>query len=416
MSNLKLDNWQEQVLDTPGNIVLRSGRQVGKSTVIAVKAGEFALKKKRSVTMVIASVERQASLLFDKILDYLLTNYKKSVCTGSERPTRHRIQLTNKSVIYCVPAGLSGYGIRGYTIDLLIADEAAFINEDVWQAVTPMIATTKGTLILLSTPYGKDSYFYHRFQDPTFTKFHISSEECDRIPKEFLEQEKKRMTKLQYAQEYQGEFVDELMQFFSNDLIKENMTLDSSDFINTKYKYFLGVDVARYGGDQSTYVVVEKTTNKIINVKECLWSENMSTMHVIGQIKTLHKKYGFTKIYIDDGGIGAPILDFLLEDEETRRVIEGINNSKKSIEHNFENPRARRILKEDLYANLLSLMQHKKINLIKSQDLFMSLSSIQYEYTSEGSVKIFGKYTHICEGLIRAAWCNMDKSLNIWIR
>ena len=58
---MELDKWQKQVLETKGNLCLCSGRQVGKSTVIAIKAGESAINSKKTI-MVIAHVERQALL------------------------------------------------------------------------------------------------------------------------------------------------------------------------------------------------------------------------------------------------------------------------------------------------------------------------------------------------------------------
>lgn len=119
---MNLDEWQETVLQTEGNIVLRSGRQVGKSTVIAQKAGDFALCNDKKTILVIAAVERQAFLLFDKVLHYIYAVNKKAIKKGKDRPTKSRIKLTNGSTIYCLPTGLSGHGIRGYTIDLLIAD------------------------------------------------------------------------------------------------------------------------------------------------------------------------------------------------------------------------------------------------------------------------------------------------------
>jgi len=159
--------------------------------------------------MVIASTERQAYLLFEKILSYLVDNHKNMIKKGKDRPTKHKVCLINGSVIYSLPTGMSGYGIRGFTINLLIADEAAFIPQDVWTAVTPMLAVTKGILWLLSTPFGKGGYFYNCFKDPSFTSFHVSSEDCPRKSQVFLDQEKRRMTKsANIAQEYLGEFID----------------------------------------------------------------------------------------------------------------------------------------------------------------------------------------------------------------
>ena len=72
-------------------------------------------------------------------------------------------------------------------------------------------------------------------------------------------------------------------------------------------------------------------------------------------------------------------------------------------------------MKEDLYNNLLNLMEKGKIELLKDDEIFLSLRSIQYEYTDDGRLVISGTYSHITEALIRAAWCMKDKSLNIFV-
>ena len=128
---LQLDEWQQEILNTEGNICLRSGRQVGKSTIIAVKVSEYATRNQKKLVMVISATERQAYLLFSKILGHLSDNYGKWIKKGRDRPTKSEIRLTNGTKILCLPTGLDGMGIRGYTVDLLIADEAAFIPEDV---------------------------------------------------------------------------------------------------------------------------------------------------------------------------------------------------------------------------------------------------------------------------------------------
>lgn len=406
---MKLDDWQEEVMKTKGNIVLRSGRQVGKSTVISCKAAEFAAKNKKKTVLVIASVERQAYLLFEKILSYLDTNYRKLVKKGKDRPTKSRVKLYNGSIIYCLPTGLTGHGIRGYTINLLIADEAAFIPEEVWTAVTPMLAVTKGDIWLLSTPHGKGGYYYDCFQDESFSKFHVSSEECPRRDDKFLEREKARMTRVQYAQEYLGEFVDELQQFFPTELIKSCMTRRRGP--RGKGAYYLGVDVARMGGDESTFEIVEILADRVVHI-ENQFELDMRITDSIRRILRLEELYKFKKIYIDDGGMGVGVLDSLLEQNETKRKVEGINNAKRIIDRDGNK---KTLMKEALYLNLLHLMEKGKIELLSDPEIMESLKSVQYEYTDEGKMKIFGKYTHIVEGLVRACWCVKTKGLNIWI-
>ena len=407
--NEHLDSWQQEVLSTRGNIVLRSGRQVGKSTVISIKAGEYAAKNKTKLVLVIASVERQAQLLFEKLLTYIEENYPKMIMGGLNRPTKHKIKLKNGSVIMCLPTGLTGHGIRGYTIDMLIADEAAFIPEAVWTAVTPMLSTTKGDTILLSTPFGKGGYFYDCFDDDNYTSFHVSSEECERIPKDFLKREKEKMTKLQYAQEYLGEFVDELRQFFPNSLIEECMTIETGKE-RVGWTNYLGSDVARMGGDENSFVSLQERKGSLDQFGVEFTSRQRTT-DTVGRILALNAKHEYKRIYVDDAGVGGGVFDMLLANNKTRRKVVPINNAQKTI--NRTTKQKRRIIKEDLYDNLLKLMELKKIKLIKSAEQARSLRSIQYEYTEDGRIKIFGKYSHITEGLTRAAWCTKDKTLNI---
>ena len=72
---MKLDKWQEDVLawsrekdPEKRNLCICSPRQLGKSTIISEDAGEYALVNPKKSIMIIASVERQALLLFEKVL------------------------------------------------------------------------------------------------------------------------------------------------------------------------------------------------------------------------------------------------------------------------------------------------------------------------------------------------------------
>lgn len=417
---IELDSWQKEILNTEGNIALRSGRQVGKSTIVSIKAAQYALTHKNKTILVIASVERQAQLLFEKILATVYEMDSKQICKGKDKPTKHKLKLKNKSSIHCLPTGLSGYGIRGYTVDLLIADEAAFIPEDVWVAVSPMLAATGGNMILLSTPFGKGGFFYDCFTDPTFTTFHISSEDCTRISEEYLIHQRERMSRLQYAQEFLGEFLDELRQLFSLHLIESCTDIIEwnwqKEYNPLKYSYFLGVDVARFGADESAFVIVEMRDKENLRCIHVETSEKTSTVETIGRIVALDEKWGFNKILIDDGGIGGAVLDKLLVTPNIKRKVIGLNNAKKSIDRDGDIERRKKLVKEELYTNLLKLMEYNHIHLIKDPKLKWSLMSIQFEYSDDGKLRIFGKYSHIVEGLIRAAWGEKTKGLNIFAR
>ena len=410
------DAWQREVLDTDGNITIRSGRQVGKSEVISEKAVKLALDNPGTVTMIIAASQRQSGLLFEKVVAKLL---ELDDVVG-EKPTLTKVFLRNGSRIYCLPAGRTGYFIRGFTVDFLIADEAAFIPETVWLAVTPMLAVSSklrgfGWTILLSTPFGRGGYYHDSFTNDDFRSFHVSSEDCKRIPAGFLRKEKLRMSKMEYRQEYLGEFTEEWNQFFPTKLIRQCMTFIEWDKKKDGLpgaNYYLGQDLARYGGDEIAYVVVEEVKCRLKAVK-CITRDRMSTTHTVGETGVLDDAWGFRRIFTDSGGLGGPVLDQLQEKLGRRRVV-GLDNSTKGVQVEGEEKRVK-ILKEDLYSFTLMLMETGKLELISDLDLLRSMKSITFEYTADKKIKIFGNYSHLTEALVRACWCLKDKGLGLYV-
>jgi len=68
-----------------------------------------------------------------------------------------------------------------------------------------------------------------------------------------------------------------------------------------------------------------------------------------------------------------------------------------------------------LYLNLKILMERGRIHLLKDADVGLSLKSIIVEKNPKSNdIRIYGKYSHIVEGLIRAAWAERDKRLKLY--
>lgn len=419
---MELDDWQKEVLSTKGNIALRSGRQVGKSTVISVLAGDYAAKNSKKLILVIASVERQAFELFSKIYSYMQDTHPKLLKKGKHNQTKSKLELKNGSKILCLPTGLTGHGIRGYTVDLLIADEAAFIPRAVWDSVTPMIATRVkhgARMVLLSTPFGRDNYFYDCFEDDSFTTFHVSSEECDRIPKEFLKSERKRKSQVAYAQEYLGEFADGGMQWFTDELIRECQSLERLPTRNTSRNYYLGTDIARMGDDHSTFEIMEEKDGTMYHREHIVTTKTLLNQ-TFDEIIELNRKWDFEKIFIDNEGVGVGVYDFLMVHDDTKTKTFGVKNSM-MIKQGLEMKRVK-YQKEELYTNLLSLMRQGKVKLLDDPDIFFSLRSLQFDYTSDEQgksiLKIFSIHhndSDIAEGLTRSVFGEKYKDLNIQV-
>lgn len=440
-----MDSWQKDVMSFHGSMALRCGRQTGKSETISEKAMRFAIEEENTTTLVIAASQRQSSLIFEKInakiklqhdnlvekalkkwqkenpeekLKYeIRRNIEYEAGLYQSMPTQTKIVLNNGSKIYCLPTGKTGAFIRGFTIDLLIADEAAYIPETVWMAIMPMIAVSRktrgfGWVILLSTPFGKGGFFYNSCHDKDFRQFHIKSEDCPRIPKEFLRKERQRLTKIEFAQEYLAEFVEEFAQIFPSDLIKDRMTFMAWDYTKdfmSKRAYYLGVDFARFGGDENAFVIVEMDKNKKLKVVKCFTTERKSITDTCGTILKLNGQYNFKKLFVDDGGVGGGATDILI-DHLGKRKVRGLNNSAKST-----SGKVGKILKEDLYSNALVLMENKDIEIINDIELLRSLKSVTFEYTTQNNLRIYGHYTHLAEAFVRGLWAIKEKGLKLFM-
>ena len=418
-----LDKWQQDILLEEGNLCICSGRQVGKSQIIAIKAAEFIVKHPNKSVLIISVTEDQAERMLQKIMLYLFDNYRSYIMKGAKRPTKHKVILNNKSEIVTKAVGQYGLGVLGMTVDIIIPDEAAFLPEAVWASISPMLLTTGGKLWLLSTPNAAQGYFYEAYTNPEmgFKTFHVSSEEVAEARPEpqksimlaHLAREKARMTELEYARQYLAQFLEELGQFFPDELISSSQTLQRVTLSSVPSgEYFLGVDVARMGGDETTFEILERIGEDYYQRDNIVHTMTLTT-ETIDKILELDKKYMFKRIYIDDGGLGVAVFDQLLINDQTKRKVEAINNASRALDR--DRNRSRKILKEDLYLNLRHLMERGRIHLLKDTDIGVSLKSITIENNKNSNdVRIYGRYSHIVEGLIRAAWAERNKSLSLF--
>ena len=410
---LTLDNWQAEYIADKGDCELICGRQSGKTTAMSIKIGDIATSSKSDI-LIGAFTEKQAYQLFFKALTYIMARYpEKLIITGKDKPTKHEFRLKNGTVVRAYALGLTGMGMRTFTITHLFIDECREIAREVFVSLEPMLSVTKGVKNYASTPGGKQGYFYEMSKpEHGFRIFHISAEDCPRHTKEFLERQKKTMTRIEYAQEYLGEFMDEVMRVFSDEMLKEICVLVRRSSIQ-QGRYYGGVDIGRLGSSESTFEIFEKINETKIEQVENIVTVKTLTTETSSKIIELQKAFKCKKWGLDGAGVGGGVFDQCLLSPELRYKTIDLLNATRPLDS--DGKKTKRLLKEEMYVNLLRLMEMKQIKLLNDEDLIRSLASVLYEYDDDGKMRIFGSYTHIAEGIIRSAWlCAQDKSLNLW--
>jgi hypothetical protein len=130
------------------------------------------------------------------------------------------LELANGSRVVALP-GEEG-SIRSFSsVNLLVVDEAARVPDDLYRAVRPMLAVSKGRLVVLSTPFGKRGFFYDEWVGRrTWKRVEIRAEQCTRISADFLAEERQAIGERWYRQEYECSFEDVIDAVFAESDIR----------------------------------------------------------------------------------------------------------------------------------------------------------------------------------------------------
>ncbi len=366
--------------DNNERIVVCAGRQVGKSFMTSARAIWFATTHAKTTTLIVSATLRQSMLMFDKILDFVegAPLVRKSVVKQS----RTRIKFKNGSWIIALPCGRTGYSLRGFTAHQIIMDEAAFMpSEVISEVVLPMISTTHGTAILLSTPFDREGMFFKAFSNPNWSKYHFPSSVNPMITPEFLEEQRSLVGELEYQQEYLAEFVDDQKAYFPMALLRQCVHV-CGDVGKCEYCESYGVKFSGelYGGydpggrtDPAAFVVLKKVKEnfEVVLTKTFLsrskTDENLYTRFTV-ELADLHKKFHFKKIMVDQTGLGQPIIEHC---KDIGLPSEGLILTARS--------------KEAMLSNLRLLFENKKLTLPPNDlSLLANLNCIEEERTRGG--------------------------------
>jgi hypothetical protein len=222
------DPWQADLLHgASSRVLMLCARQAGKSTTTALIAAHAAIYSAPQMIVLVSPSLNQSRELFTKVHGFW---EKLPGAPEANQETLTRMSLANGSRIVSLPG--SERTTRGYSgATLIIMDEAARVDDALLPAIRPMLATTSGTFIALSTPAGKRGWFYEQWtRGEGWHRVKITAEQCPRIRPEFLAEERAALGTLMYEQEYECIFHDAETSAFSSELIEAALTADFEPF------------------------------------------------------------------------------------------------------------------------------------------------------------------------------------------
>lgn len=437
---MEYDEWQKDVLKAQGHILLNKGRQIGGTEIMSHKAAEYMINNPKHQIVCVSLTLDQAENIINMVLNYLSKKCHTNIDRGKKKPTKTRVWLKNGAHIISRPVGNTGDAVRSFTGNVLYVDEASGMPRVFWVAALAILFSTGGVIWASSTPRGKfegrtnEYTYYYKAYLNLKKKWTIieqtgewvahnrkvcatwTQEQKDEAIK-FLEDRKEDLSDAEYKQEYMAEFMDENRQWFTDELIRSRMVAKRPEKIDPNWEVSMGNDIARKGRDAGSYEIFRlRGEDRLIQI-ENQKSFDQPITTTADQIVGLNDKFFVDSIFIDDeGGLGKGVLDILLKDDKVMHKTRGISNSKRIVD---STGKERGIKKEELYVQLLSLMEKGKIDLLDDEDLFQSFKSVQYTYgkdvKGERQLEIFGNDTHIVEGITRACEILKYKHLSLTV-
>lgn len=448
-----LDDWQKEIIaDEEHHILLAKGRRVGATHTFAIKAVEWMMHHKNNhpISQIVCSsiTEDQAQLIISFAHDYAILKHKSFIGKGKDKPTLNRLILKvngNRRILIAKPVGSTGSSARGFEGQVLMVDEGSFQPDRFWDAAKPILATTGGRIWTWGTFNGREGYFWKNYEDAIIkknpnTRFKVWEKNTEEVFNErpiseiwtqevkeealkFLVEEKADMSEMSYAQEYLGIAALDKKQFYNDKWIDKVCNIDRKTtpnvlYVNNNRPFYGGFDLARMGGDFFTAEILKKINSTEVIQADHYTRKLLLTTDNEDLIIEFTRKWNCYQSGIDAGAgtLGVSVYDHLQRVSDMRKRIIAMNNRQMSV-NNEEGKQ--RLFNEDMHDNLRAMGERGEIHLFNDDDIKASFRSVQWDLVQDihglNKIRISGRFTHIVEGIMRAAYLANTKSLKSFI-
>lgn len=311
LASLLLPYQKRFITNNKNKKIWLASRQIGKSFSLAFIACYIALQKNNSLCLIISTGQKASNEFIkkcEKMADAI------SIITDGKikhNSTADSIKFHNLGRIISLPSG-NPNALRGYSADAILIDECAFIDnpEEVYQSIIPTITRNKkAQLIIVSTPAGKNNFFYKLLEEAN-EDWYIQTTTIEDAIREGLKIDLKQIKDTVkdpdvFDQEYMCKFSNEYSSLIDTNLID---FYDGDINNDNEYIHLLGMDVGSVN-DRTAFVTI-KQKNDMFFVDDIVILHKAQYETQLEILKELHQKYHYSSGRIDQNGIGSALAEF----------------------------------------------------------------------------------------------------------
>ena len=325
-----------QTINENRNVIVKTGRQVGKSTTTLGWLLHYVLFNQSKTVGILANKAATARELLSRI-QIAYQHLPKFLQQGLKEWNKGSLELENGSKI--LASSTSSTAIRGFSFSCILLDEFAHVQrhiaDEFIRSVYPTISSGKETkIIIVSTPNGFNMFYkYWNDAENGVNDFMPFKVHWSAVPDRDQEWKKKIESTIgedAFRQEYEAEFLgssntlisyEKLQELSYNNPVYRKHDVDIFEDVNLTHSYVITVDVARGQGiDFSAFTVFDITEIPYKIVAK--YKNNLIAPLVFPNIiNIIGKKYNDAYILIEVNDIGSQVSDVLHHDLEYENLF-----------------------------------------------------------------------------------------------
>lgn len=340
-------------------------RQIGKSVLLEQILLYYAFNKKGTTSIAISPTNKQNRRIFgemnDSIMKFCPDLVKKSNISTQE------IEFINGSQILFLSAAQKD-SLRGYTVSgVLVMDECAYIQDDVFYMCLPYTNVHKAPVVLTSTPKFKQGFFYDNYLKGMsgisgFKTYDLNTFDTSMLlSNDKLELYRQQLPKLQFQSEYMGQFIDSDSMVFSGYKDCINYIVPSYSTLNC------AIDWANGGNNDDTCITFMNEKKELVGIH---YLNNMSPIKQVDKIISIISGYKNVKqITVEENSIGTVYCDILKGKLDTKiKLVKFLTTNK---------------TKNEIIESLVAAIEKKEIGLLNDNKLLLQFSSYEMTFNTK---------------------------------